>query len=76
MGYCAPGKVVGAITLVLGLVIVGADAKLVVLDATTGSKLFLYNDTTSGSKFWGGASVSNGVLYIGNLDGNLYAFGL
>ncbi len=75
-GYCAPGKVVGAITLVPGLIIMGADTRLVVLDATTGQKLFLYADPTSGSKFWGAASVSNGVLYMGNLDGNLYAFGL
>jgi len=47
---------------------------MMVLDATSGNTLFRFNDTNSGSRFWGWASVSNGVLYIGNKDGRLYAF--
>jgi len=58
------------------LVIVGAGSSLAVLDATTGQRLFLYTDPAIVSNFWGAASVSNGVLYMGNKDGNLYAFGL
>ncbi len=73
---CVPGGVLGAVTLVPGLVIVGAGSSLAVLDATTGQRLFLYTDPAIVSNFWGAASVSNGVLYMGNKDGNLYAFGL
>ncbi len=73
---CVPGGVLGAVTLVPGLVIVGAGSSLVVLDTTTGQRLFLYTDPTIGSDFWGAASVSNGMLYMGNKDGNLYAFGV
>ena len=66
--------VTGAVIAVPGLVILGQGTYLMVLDATSGNTLFRYNDTNSGSRFWGWASVSNGVLYIGNKDGRLYAF--
>jgi outer membrane protein assembly factor BamB len=75
--YCAPGKVIGALTLVPGLVIAGSGVNLVVLKAATGQPLFVYQDRTGGGPlFWGGATVSNGVLYMGNKGGNFYAFGL
>jgi len=73
--HCTPGKVIDAVTLVPGLVIVGASTNLLVLDAKSGQQLFAFHDGTKGSFFYGAASVSNGVLYIGNKDGNLYAFG-
>jgi outer membrane protein assembly factor BamB len=68
------GEVTGAVIAVPGLVILGQGTYLMILAATSGSTLFRYNDTNSGSRFWGWASVSNGVLYIGNNDGRLYAF--
>ena len=68
------GAVTGAVIAVPGLVILGQGTYLMILSATSGSTLFRYNDTNSGSRFWGWASVSNGVLYIGNNDGRLYAF--
>ena len=74
--FCTPDKVTGAVTLVPGLVIVGAGKYLFVLNAKTGQQLFMYHDQTSGSFFYGAASVSNGVLYIGSKDGTLFAFGL
>ena len=73
--HCAPAKIIDAVMAVPGLVIVGAVRYLLVLDATTGNQLFSFQDATTGSAFWGAASVSNGVLYIGNKDGYLYAFG-
>jgi outer membrane protein assembly factor BamB len=45
------------------------------LDASTGSVLFQYQDTNP-SYFWGAASVSSGIVYVGNSDGRLFAFGL
>lgn len=74
--YCAPGQVVGAVTLVPGLVIAGAGSSLIVLNAQSGQQLFRYLDSARSSFFFGAASVSNGVLYIGNKDGQIYAFGL
>ena len=75
--YCSPGKVQGAATAIPGVVIVGADRDVIALNAATGKQLFLYRDTTKGtSAFWGAATVSNGILYIGNEDGILFAFGL
>lgn len=54
----------------------GQGTYLMVIAASTGQTLFRYQDTNSGSLFYGAASISNGVLYIGNQDGHLYAFGL
>lgn len=70
------GPVLGAVTEVPGVLAVGQGSNLTVLLASSGKTLFHYQDTTSGSVFYGAASISNGVLYIGNGDGNLYAFGL
>ncbi len=73
---CLGKNVLAAVTSVPGLVIADAGANMIVVNATTGKKLFTYHDPTTGSGFWGAASVSNGVLYQGNMDGKLYAFGL
>jgi outer membrane protein assembly factor BamB len=47
-----------------------------VINATTGKTLFSYKDSQAGSDFYGAATIAHGMLYIGNMDGNLYAFGL
>ena len=70
------GPVLGAVTEVPGVLAVGQGMYLMVIAASTGQTLFRYQDTNSGSLFYGAASISNGMLYIGNQDGNLYAFGL
>lgn len=73
---CLNSTVLGAITSVPGLVIFGSGDSMYVLDAQTGKTLYTYQDMTVGTGFWGAASISNGVIYDGNQDGNLYAFGL
>jgi outer membrane protein assembly factor BamB len=70
------GPVLGAVTAVPGLVVVGEGSSLVVMSAQTGKTLFVYTDTHNQATFAGPASISHGMLYIGNFDGNLYAFGL
>jgi polyvinyl alcohol dehydrogenase (cytochrome) len=70
------GTVLPAVTVVPGVVVVGEGTDMVVMDTTTGQTLFTYHDANSRSNFYGAASISNGVLYIGNRDGNLYAFGM
>ena len=44
--------------------------------ASNGKVLFTFQDTNTNSKFQGAATIVNGVLYQGNNDGMLYAFGM
>jgi len=69
------GTVLAAVTVVPGVVVVDDGSDLVALADTSGQMLFSYKDHTKGSVFYGAASISNGVLYVGNFDGNFYAFG-
>jgi hypothetical protein len=68
------GPVIGAVTAVPGVVFLGQGPYFVGFDASAGNTLFSYQDTNAGSDFWGPASISNGVAYIGNQDGTLFAF--
>ena len=74
--HCLPGKVQGSAMVVPGIVAVGTGAFLNVLNASTGVQLFSYHDPSPTSLFWGTPTISNGILYIGNRDGTLFAFGL
>ncbi len=75
--YClTSGTVLAAVTVVPGVVVIDGGSMLVALDATSGQLLFSYKDHTKGSVFYGAASISKGMLYVGNFDGNFYAFGL
>ena len=69
------GPVLGAVTVVPGVAVVGEGNKLVLVATSDGHSLYSYADTHSGSNFYGAATILNGVLYIGNFDGILYAFG-
>jgi len=72
---CLGGPVLGPVVSVPGLVVVGWAKNLYVVNSATGQKLFSYVDTASNAKFWGAATISNGVLYVGSRSGNLFAFG-
>lgn len=69
------GPVIGAVTAVPGVCFVGDGTYFQAFDTSNGNTLFSYQDTNPGSNFWGPASISNGVAYVGNQDGNLFAFG-
>jgi hypothetical protein len=69
------GPVLGAVTAVPGVAFLGAGTTFTAVSTRTGGTLFSYQDTNAGSDFWGPASIANGVAYIGNQDGTLYAFG-
>ena len=73
---CLSNPVLAPVIGVPGLVVAGVGPTMYVFDASTGNTLFSYPDTNTNSLFWGAATISNGVLYEGNMDGNLYAFGL
>jgi outer membrane protein assembly factor BamB len=68
------GPVIGAVTAVPGVVFLGQGTYFMAFDASTGNTLLRYQDTNPGSNFWGPASISNGLAYIGNQDGTLFAF--
>jgi|GEM_PF-493741 polyvinyl alcohol dehydrogenase (cytochrome) len=67
------GPVLGAMMAVPGLVAVGAGDTLLVVDATSGNTLFSYQDP-NGQTFDGSVTIANGVLYIGDTGGTLFAF--
>jgi outer membrane protein assembly factor BamB len=69
------GPVLGAIAAVSGVILFGQGTYFMALDASTGKVLFQYQDTNY-SQFWGAASVSSGIVYVGNQNGRLFAFGL
>jgi polyvinyl alcohol dehydrogenase (cytochrome) len=69
------GPVLGAVTAVPGVAFAGAGDTAYAVSARTGAILWRYRDTNSGSDFWGAPAISNGHVYFGNQDGNLYAFG-
>jgi len=69
------GPVLAAVSLVPGVAVIGEGNTFVAVATSDGHTLFTYTDTNAGSNFYGPASISNGVLYIGNFDGYLYAFG-
>jgi polyvinyl alcohol dehydrogenase (cytochrome) len=67
------GGVLGPVSAVSGVVFVGEGSHLLAMNAATGRILFNY---TTSAGIQGGASISNGVVYLGNSAGTLYAFGL
>jgi len=69
------GPVLAAVTLAPGLVVVCQGRYLNVISASSGTTLFHFLDSNSGSIFYGAPSISKGVIYVGNIDGRLYAIG-
>jgi polyvinyl alcohol dehydrogenase (cytochrome) len=69
------GPVLGAVTAVPGVAFVDAGNTVYAVGTSAGTILWSYQDTASGSKFWGPPVISNGQVYVGNQDKNLYAFG-
>jgi outer membrane protein assembly factor BamB len=70
------GPVIGAVTAVSGVVFCSQGSYFMALDASTGNALFQYQFSNPSLGFWGAASVSRGVVYVGNSDSRLFAFGL
>jgi hypothetical protein len=70
------GPVLGPVTAVPGVVSVGEGNALVLMAASDGHIFVKKFDTVSNSnQYYGGPSIDNGVVYIGNADGNFFAYG-
>lgn len=72
---CLSHNVLDPVTAVPGLVELGSSTNIFIFNAKSGKQLFSFSDTNKNSVFNGPGSISNGVLYQGNADGILYAFG-
>lgn len=68
-----PYPIVPALSYANGLIIDGEGKTMEVLDAATGTRLYSYETDNT---LYGPAIVSRGMIYMGSLDGYLYAFGL
>lgn len=72
---CLRSPVLGAVTAVPGLAFVDAGNTMYAVGTNRGTIVWSYMDTKGGSNFWGAPTVSGSRVYVGNQDGNLYAFG-
>ena len=67
-------RVMAALAVVPGVVVVGEGYYVTAVDAETGDTLFVFTDKRANSIFYGAPSIAHAMLFIGNMDGNLYAF--
>ena len=70
------GRVFAAVTVIPGVVVVGDRRFVTAMETATGKTLFEFEDPNQSSFFYSAATISHGALYVGNNDGNLYAFTL
>ena len=71
---CQTAKTWCPIVAAPGLLVIGQGRALTVLNASSGAKLFNFREPVSG--IFRAPSISNGIIYVGNTNGNLEAFGL
>ncbi len=62
------------LAVVPGVVVVGEGQYVTAVSAETGATLFVFRDQRSDSIFYGAPAIAHAMLFIGNMDGNLYAF--
>ena len=70
------GHVLAAVSAVPGVIFVAAGEDLLAVSAASGNILKTLTDSAGGSLYFGPASISNGVVYIGNVDDILHAYGM
>jgi hypothetical protein len=72
------GPVLGGVIAVPGVVVVGEGTNVKLISTDTGRILNSLTDPhdINSSRYFSVASISNGVLYIGNMDWYLYSYGL
>jgi len=65
------GPVIAAVSAVSGVAFVGEGSHLVAVATTSGSALFNFD---TGAQIYAAASISNGVVYFGSTNNNMYAY--
>lgn len=69
-------RVLAGVTAIPGLVAVAVGTLVVIVDADDGATRFSFRDTARDSTFDGAPTIAHRAMYVGNLDGTLYAFTL
>jgi PQQ-like domain len=69
------GHVLGAVTMVPGVLFVPAGAALLAINASNGTQLWSYSEPGS-AIFYGPSTIAGSDLWIGNTDGSLRSFAL
>ncbi len=70
------GTILAALTVTPGVVTATSGGKVLAFNTSTGALIWSFADTTTGSGFYGATVVSNGRLYVGNVDGKFFVFAL
>jgi outer membrane protein assembly factor BamB len=70
------GPIIGAVTAVPGVVAVTEGTALWLMATSDGHSLFKAWDSSNGSKYYASPTISNGVVYAANKNGQLSAYGL
>ncbi len=75
------GPVIGSVTVAgatAGTEVVAASQgpTVIVMNAVTGKTLARLSDHKQGSLLYAPPTISDGMLFVGNLDGNLYAYSI
>ncbi len=71
------GPVLGAVTATSSGIVAAAQGNtVIVMNASNGKTVARLSDHKSGSLLYGGPTISNGIVFEGNLDGNLYAYSI
>jgi outer membrane protein assembly factor BamB len=74
---CMPdGPVLGAVSVVPGVVAVTEGNALWLMATSDGHSLFQAVDPSNNSFYYAAPSISNGVVYAANRNGNFFAYGL
>lgn len=73
---CLSQDVLGVVTAVPGVVDVSSGSTFILANTQNGKQLFAFPNPLKTAIFEGPGSIANGVLYHGNTNGMLYAFGL
>jgi len=69
------GSVLGSITATSSGIVAAAQGNaVIVMNTSSGNTLARLTDNKRGSLLYGGPTISNGIVFEGNLDGNLYAY--
>jgi hypothetical protein len=71
------GPVLGAVSLAgtPGVAFVGEGTSVVGISTASGATVYRFNTGTAGATFWGSSSIAASMLFSGNQNGTLYAFG-
>jgi len=75
------GPVIGSVTVAGAtqgseVAAVSQGNTVIVVNAANGKTLARLSDKLHGSLLYGAPTISNGILFVGNMDGNLYAYSI